>query len=115
MPHGKIDDRASGAEASIQVVVDFVVAEVLFEFGEAGVAVDGNQFDARNIREVFQDFCGHRITVAGVVSPSGEDPRMAGGLEIGLALPDGARDGEFGQFGMSDRFDVVDEKPESVA
>jgi hypothetical protein len=74
--------------------VHFVVAQCLFEFGPARVGVDQDKFAAGHVRVIFEAFGRDRIAVAGVVGSAGENPRGAGGLEIGPACPDRAGDGE---------------------
>src|SRR5580698_4826462 len=84
-------------QAGGEVVVEFVVAELLLEGAKFGVAVDDGQFDAGDCGEVFHVFGGDSVAESGVVRAAGVNPGGAGGLEIGAAFPDGARYGELWQ------------------
>ena len=86
--------RLQSAQTRGEVVIDLVVAQVLFELAQTGVAVNNRTFDSGDFREILHMLGGDRVTEAGVMGSAGMDPRCTGGLEIRTAFPNGTGDGE---------------------
>ena len=64
--------------------------------------------------EAVEHFSGDGIAITGVVSAAGEDPGLAGGLEIRLAFPNRTSDRQLREFGMFDRLHFVHEQSKAV-
>src|SRR5258707_6662711 len=104
------------SQARSKVAIDFVLTEPLLKSPKLRIGVDHHQLHVSDLREILHVLCRHTIAVARVMSAACVNPRRAGCLEIGPALPHGTSDWQLRQWLQRfHRIHFVDDEAKAIS
>src|ERR1700739_4227928 len=104
------------SQAGSKVVIDFILTELLLKSPQLRFGTDHHRLHASDFCAIFHVLFRHTIAVARVMSAACVNPRRAGYLEIGPALPHGTCDWQLRQWLQRfHRVHFVDDEAKAIA